>query len=66
MGNSDPLVLDMAATVVSCGAAKGRALLGTPMPEGWMVGARTGEPLIDPKRSAEGIRFRSAARLSGL
>ncbi len=55
MGEDDPVVLDMATTVVSYGTVKGHALRGTPMPEGWMVDARTGEPLTDPKRSAEGV-----------
>ncbi|WP_237214387.1 Ldh family oxidoreductase [Falsiroseomonas oryziterrae] len=55
MVDADPVVLDMATTVVSYGTVKGHALLGTPMPEGWMVDVRTGEPLTDPARSKEGI-----------
>lgn len=55
MGDGDPVVFDMATTVVSYGTVKGHALLGTPMPEGWMIDARTGEPLTDPKRSGDGI-----------
>ena len=55
MGDADPVVLDMATTVVSYGTVKGHALLGTPMPEGWMVNAKTGEPLTDPKQSKDGI-----------
>ncbi len=55
MGDADPVVLDMATTVVSYGTVKSHALMGTPMPEGWMVDARTGEPLTDPKRSKDGI-----------
>jgi LDH2 family malate/lactate/ureidoglycolate dehydrogenase len=55
MVDADPVVLDMATTVVSYGTVKGHALLGTPMPEGWMVDAKTGEPLTDPKRSKDGI-----------
>lgn len=51
----DPVVLDMATTVVSYGTVKGHALLGTPMPEGWMVDTKTGEPLTDPARAKEGI-----------
>jgi L-2-hydroxycarboxylate dehydrogenase (NAD+) len=50
-----PLVLDMATTVVSYGTVKKYALEGRAMPEGWFVNARTGEPLTDPKRSAEGV-----------
>jgi LDH2 family malate/lactate/ureidoglycolate dehydrogenase len=55
MGQGDPVVLDMATTVVSYGTVKGHALLGTPMPEGWMVDTRTGEPLTDPARAKDGI-----------
>ncbi|WP_211257527.1 Ldh family oxidoreductase [Muricoccus aerilatus] len=55
MGEDDPVVLDMATTVVSYGTVKGHALQDRPMPEGWMIDARTGEPLTDPKRSHEGI-----------
>jgi LDH2 family malate/lactate/ureidoglycolate dehydrogenase len=55
MGEADPVVLDMATTVVSYGTVKGHALLGQPMPEGWMVNAKTGEPLTDPRQSSEGI-----------
>jgi LDH2 family malate/lactate/ureidoglycolate dehydrogenase len=50
-----PLVLDMATTVVSYGTVKKYALEGRAMPEGWFVNARTGEPLTDPQRSAEGV-----------
>ncbi|MFC7738098.1 Ldh family oxidoreductase [Roseomonas sp. GCM10028921] len=55
MGKDDPVVLDMATTTVSYGTVKGHALRGKPMPEGWMIDARTGEPLTDPRRSHEGI-----------
>jgi len=55
MVDDDPVVFDMATTVVSYGTVKGHALLGTPMPEGWMVDKNTGEPLTDPKRSGDGI-----------
>lgn len=50
-----PLVLDMATTVVSYGTVKKYAMEGRTMPERWFVNATTGEPLTDPKRSAEGV-----------
>jgi LDH2 family malate/lactate/ureidoglycolate dehydrogenase len=50
-----PLVLDMATTVVSYGTVKKYALEGRTMPEGWFVHAKSGAPLTDPKRSAEGV-----------
>jgi len=55
LGEEEPLVLDMATTVVSYGTVKAYALAGKPLPEGWMVDRRSGEPLTDPRRSAEGI-----------
>jgi L-2-hydroxycarboxylate dehydrogenase (NAD+) len=55
LADGEAVVLDMATTVVSYGTVKGHALLGTPMPEGWMVDTRTGEPLTDPARSKDGI-----------
>ncbi len=55
MGDADPVVLDMATTVVSYGTVKGHALLGQPMPDGWMVDKTTGEPLTDPRRSHDGV-----------
>src|SRR5215470_6614782 len=50
-----PVVLDMATTVVSYGTVKKYALAGRDMPEGWFIDTRTGGPLTDPKRSAEGL-----------
>jgi L-2-hydroxycarboxylate dehydrogenase (NAD+) len=49
------MVLDMATTVVSYGTVKKYALLGLPMPEGWLVDARTGEPTTDPSKSSDGL-----------
>lgn len=54
-GRVGPLILDMATTMVSYGTVKKHALLGKPMPEGWMVSRETGEPITDPARSGEGI-----------
>jgi L-2-hydroxycarboxylate dehydrogenase (NAD+) len=54
-GVEAPVVLDIATTVVSYGTIKAAALEGRDLPEGWMVNKTTGEPLTDPKRSAEGI-----------
>ena len=55
MGEADPVVFDMATTVVSYGTVKGYALRGEQMPLGWMVDAQTGEPLTDPARSKDGV-----------
>ena len=53
-GQRPPIVLDMATTHVAYGKVKAMALKGEAMPEGWMVG-RDGQPLLDPKRAAEGF-----------
>jgi LDH2 family malate/lactate/ureidoglycolate dehydrogenase len=49
------VVLDMATTVVSYGTVKKYALQGLDMPQGWLINSKTGAPLTDPKRSAEGL-----------
>lgn len=52
--NRPPIVLDMATTVAAYGKIKTAAQRGEPMPEGWMID-RTGAPLTDPARAAEGF-----------
>jgi L-2-hydroxycarboxylate dehydrogenase (NAD+) len=54
-GEEAPVVLDMATTVVSYGTVKNYRLQGKPMPEGWMVSRKDGEPLTDAARSDEGL-----------
>ncbi|HXF88850.1 MAG TPA: Ldh family oxidoreductase [Xanthobacteraceae bacterium] len=54
-GEEPPVVLDIATTVVSYGTVKSYRLQGKPLPEGWMIDAKTGAPLTDPARSAEGL-----------
>jgi L-2-hydroxycarboxylate dehydrogenase (NAD+) len=49
-----PIVLDMATTVAAYGKVKTAAQRGETMPEGWMID-RTGAPLTDPARAAEGF-----------
>lgn len=49
-----PIVLDMATTVAAYGKVKTAAQRGERMPEGWMID-RTGAPLTDPARAAEGF-----------
>jgi L-2-hydroxycarboxylate dehydrogenase (NAD+) len=55
MGAHDPVVLDMATTVVSYGTVKNHALKGVAMPEGWMVDRTTGEPVTDAANSSNGV-----------
>lgn len=53
-GARPAIVLDMATTNAAYGKVKAKAMKGETMPEGWMVG-RDGQPLLDPKRAAEGF-----------
>jgi L-2-hydroxycarboxylate dehydrogenase (NAD+) len=55
MGPHDPVVLDMATTVVSYGTVKNYALKGLSMPESWMVDRTTGEPVTDAANSSNGV-----------
>jgi len=50
-----PMIFDMATTIVSYGTVKKYALRDMTMPEGWFVNAKTGEPITDPNRTAEGL-----------
>jgi L-2-hydroxycarboxylate dehydrogenase (NAD+) len=52
--DGQPVVLDMATTVAAYGKVKAKAARGEMMPEGWMID-RQGQPLLDPKRSEEGL-----------
>jgi LDH2 family malate/lactate/ureidoglycolate dehydrogenase len=48
-----PIVHDIATTVASNGRISAAAETGTPLPEGWVVGA-DGKPITDSKRASEG------------
>ncbi|WVN42618.1 Ldh family oxidoreductase [beta proteobacterium MWH-UniP1] len=48
------VVLDMATTVAAYGKVKIKAQKNELMPEGWMID-KQGQPLLDPKRSTEGL-----------
>lgn len=52
---ADPVVIDMATTVVSYGTVKNYALTGRAMPEGWMIDRTTGEPVTDAANSSNGV-----------
>jgi L-2-hydroxycarboxylate dehydrogenase (NAD+) len=54
-GEEAPVVLDIATSVVSYGTIKSHLLQGRELPEGWMVNRADGQPLTDPKKSADGI-----------
>ncbi len=52
---ADPVVIDMATTVVSYGTVKNYALTGRAMPEGWMIDRATGAPVTDAANSSNGV-----------
>jgi L-2-hydroxycarboxylate dehydrogenase (NAD+) len=54
-GEEPPVVLDIATTVVSYGTVKAYKLQGKPMPEGWMIGAKDGNPVTDSAKSGDGL-----------
>ena len=51
----EPLVFDMATSIVAYGTVKKYALRGLRMPQGWFVDAATGESITDPAKSAAGV-----------
>ena len=54
-GQEPPLVLDIATSIVSYGTIKNHRLQNIPLAPGWMVDPKTGEAVIDPKKSAEAL-----------
>ena len=54
-GKDAPVVLDIATSVSSYGTIRQYAVSGTPMPEGWVVDSKTGQPITDPKKVSEGV-----------
>jgi L-2-hydroxycarboxylate dehydrogenase (NAD+) len=54
-GEEAPVVLDIATSVVSYGTIKNYLMQGRELPEGWMVNRADGQPLTDPKKSADGL-----------
>jgi L-2-hydroxycarboxylate dehydrogenase (NAD+) len=54
-GKDAPVVLDIATSVSSFGTIRQYAVRGTPMPEGWVVDSKTGQPITDPKKVSDGV-----------
>ena len=54
-GKDAPVVLDIATSVASFGTIRQYAVLGAPMPEGWVVHSKTGQPITDSKKVSEGV-----------
>ena len=54
-GKEAPVLLDIATSVSSFGNIRRYAIDNKPMPEGWVVHSKTGEPITDPKKVSEGV-----------
>jgi len=54
-GQEPPLVLDIATSIVSYGTIKNHRLQSIPLQDDWMVDPKTGEAVIDAKKSAEAL-----------
>ncbi len=54
-GQEAPVVLDIATSVASFGTIRQHVISGEPMPDGWMVNSKTGQPINDPKNIADGV-----------
>lgn len=52
--NSDPILFDVATTVVSAGKLARARRRGDTLPEGWLVDAG-GKPVIEPQKASEGV-----------
>ncbi len=54
-GTEPPVVLDIATSIVSYGTIKNHKLQNKPLPEGWMIDPKTGEPVTDPQKSVQAL-----------
>jgi LDH2 family malate/lactate/ureidoglycolate dehydrogenase len=54
-GEEAPIVLDIATSVASFGTIRTHVLENEPMPEGWIIDRKDGQPITDPKRVADGV-----------
>ena len=54
-GEEPPLVLDIATSIVSYGTIKNHRLQNIPLPVGWMVDPKTGEPITDPQKTVDAL-----------
>ena len=54
-GQEPPLVLDIATSIVSYGTIKSHRLQNKQLGPDWMVDPKTGEPVTDPKKTAEAL-----------
>jgi L-2-hydroxycarboxylate dehydrogenase (NAD+) len=54
-GKEPPVVLDIATSATSFGNIRQRMGANKPLEQGWVVHSKTGEPIVDPAKVAEGV-----------
>jgi L-2-hydroxycarboxylate dehydrogenase (NAD+) len=54
-GKEPPILLDIATSVASFGNIRRYAAAGKPIPEGWVVHSKTGEPITDANKASDGV-----------
>jgi LDH2 family malate/lactate/ureidoglycolate dehydrogenase len=54
-GKEAPVVLDIATSIVSYGTIKNHRLQNKSLQRDWMIDPKTGEPVVDPHKSAEAL-----------
>lgn len=54
-GEEPPVVLDIATSIVSYGTIKNHRLLNKQLASDWMIDPKTGEPVVDPHKSAQAL-----------
>ncbi len=54
-GKEAPILLDIATSVSSFGNIRQYIIRNEPLPEGWVVHSKTGQPITDPKQVSEGV-----------
>lgn len=54
-GKEAPVLLDIATSVASFGNIRRYAAAGKPIPEGWVIDGKTGQPITDAKQASDGV-----------
>jgi L-2-hydroxycarboxylate dehydrogenase (NAD+) len=54
-GKEAPVLLDIATSTSSFGNIRQHIAANKPLQEGWVVHSKTGEPILDPNKVAEGV-----------
>jgi LDH2 family malate/lactate/ureidoglycolate dehydrogenase len=54
-GDEPPVIFDMATSVAAFGKIRTYAIENKPMPEGWVISRKDGQPLTDAKQMKDGL-----------